>query len=148
MTAATVRAWASRSAGARSISGRSPRSVAATETAARTRPSVAPAARASGSRIGRTDGGIERAAGGGGLEGGEFGGVGQVADRDEVPDFVEAVVAGEVRGVEAAVVVAALVAEDVADAGLGDGDAVEAGGNVDERGHGHHRRPRQDVDQR
>ena len=132
MTAATVRAWASRSAGSRSISGRSPRSVAATEMAARTRPSVAPAARASGSRIGSTDGGIERAAAVGGLEGGEFVGVGQVADGDEVPDLVEAVAAGEVRGVEAAVVVAALVAEHVADAGLGDGDAVEPGGNVDQ----------------
>ena len=68
-------------------------------------------------------------------EGGELIGVGEMADGDEVPDLLEAAGAGEDGGVVAAVVVAALGAEHVADRGVGDGDAVEAAGYVDEDGH-------------
>ena len=68
-------------------------------------------------------------------EGGQLGGVGEMADGDEVPDLFEAAGAGERDGVVAAVVVPALGAEHVADRGVGDGDAVEAAGYVDEDGH-------------
>ena len=85
--------------------------------------------------------GLERGGEGAGApddapEGGELAGVGQVADGDEVPDLLEAAGAGEDGGVVAAVVVSALGAEHVADRGVGDGDAVEAAGYFDERGHG------------
>ena len=70
-----------------------------------------------------------------GAEGGQLGVVGQVADGDEVPDLLEGVVAGEVGGVVAAVVEEARFAVDVADGGVGDGDAVEAGGDIDEVAH-------------
>ena len=66
---------------------------------------------------------------------GQLGVVGQVADGDEVPDLLEAVVAGELGGVVAAVVEEAGLAVDVADRGVGDGDAVEAGGDVDQVAH-------------
>ena len=99
------------------------------------RPSVAPVARASGSSTGSSDAGSTPLGGDGGSERGQLGGVGQVADGHEVPDLLEAVVAGELGGVVAAVVVEAGLAVDVADGGVGDGDAVEAGGYVDQGGH-------------
>ena len=50
--------------------------------------------------------------------------------------------AGELGRVVAAVVVEAGLAVDVTDGGVGDGDAVEAGGDVDQGGHDVHRRSR------
>ena len=92
----------------------------------------APAARAPAA----IDGGSARASLDGVAEGGELGRVGEVADGDEVPDLLEAAGAGEGGDVVAAVVEAARLAVDVADRGVGDGDAVEAGGYVDQDGHG------------
>ena len=125
-----------------SISGRSPSSSAAMDRAARTRPSVGPVAVASGSRTGITDVGKRRWAADVGAEGGQLGGVRQVPDGDEVPHLFEAVAAGEVGGVVAAVVEEAGLAVDVTDRGVGDGDAVEAGGDVDQCAHDSHRRSR------
>ena len=61
--------------------------------------------------------------------------VGQVPDGDEVPDLLEGVVSGQVGGIVAAVVEEARFAVDVADGGVGDGDAVETGGDIDEVAH-------------
>ena len=95
-----------------------------------------------GERLEHRDERRRQRAGGGdlGAEGGQLGGVGQVAACDEVPCLLEAAVAGELGGVEAAVVEEAGLAVDVADGGVGDGDAVEAGGDVDQGGHGFDRR--------
>ena len=135
MTAATVRAWAALVGG--EVDQRAQAEVGGGDRDGRPHPAQRGAGRPGQRLEDRQDRRRHRAGGGGrGLERGQFVGIGQVPDGDEVPDLVEAVVASEVGGVEAAVVVAALVAEDVADAGLGHGDAVEAGGNVDERGHG------------
>ena len=105
------------------------------DRAARTPPSVAPLALASGSSTGRTDGGRRRAATDGAPEVGQLGGVGQVADGHEVPHLLEAAVASEVDGIEPAVVELPGLAVDVADGGVGDGDAVEARGDVDQGAH-------------
>ena len=69
-----------------------------------------------------------------GAEGGELGGVGQVAAATRCQASSKRV-AGELGGVVAAVVEEAGVAVDVADGGVGDGDAVEAGGDIDQGGH-------------
>ena len=120
------------------MSGRRPSSSAAIETAARTRPSVAPVARASGSSTGSSEDGSDALGGDGGPERLQLGGVGEVADGDEVPGLLEAVVAGELGGVVAAVVEVAGLAVDVADGGVGDGNAVEAGRDIDQGGHDVH----------
>ena len=52
-----------------------------------------------------------------------------------MPHRFEAVVAGQLDGVTSAVVEAAGLTVDVADRGVGDGDAVEAWGYIDEGGH-------------
>ena len=62
-------------------------------------------------------------------------------DSAEVPHLVEGVAAGQRGGVVAPIVVATLVAEDVADGGVGHGHAVQATGYVDQCGHGRHRPP-------
>ena len=142
MTAATRRPWAARSSGARSMSGRSPSSSAAIETAARSA-----AERRPGGRRQRAEDRDERGrqhAGGGdlGAERVQLGVVGKAAAGDEVPHGLERLAAGELGRVVAAVVVEAGLAVDVTDGGVGDGDAVEAGGHVDQGGHAIHRRPR------
>ena len=73
--------------------------------------------------------------GDGGSEPGQLGGVGQVADGHQVPRLLEAVMAGEHRRVVAAVVVEAGLTIDIADGGLGDSDAVQAGRYVDQCSH-------------
>ena len=59
----------------------------------------------------------------------------QAPDDQEVPHRFERPGAREVRGVVAAVVEATGLAIDVADGRVGDGDAVEAGGYVDQGAH-------------
>ena len=133
-TAATRSAWAARSCGSRSISGRRPRSSAAIGRARRgAGRASAPVARASGSSTGRERGG--QGAGGGrrrarNAASSPASGRWPTATRCQTSS--KRAGAGEVGGVVAAVVEAALVAEHVADGGVGDGDAVEAGGDVDQ----------------
>ena len=74
-----------------------------------------------------------------GAEGRQLGVVREVADGDEMPHLLERAGAGELGGVDAAVVEEAGLAVDVTDRGVGDGDAVEAGGDVDQVAHAPHR---------
>ena len=71
------------------------------------------------------------AGGGGGVEGLPLGGVGEVAEQEEVPHVLEAAGLGQLDGGVLAVVEEALGAADVADRGVGHDEALEPG-----RGHG------------
>ena len=67
-----------------------------------------------------------------GSESGPFGGVGETAPVEEVPDVLERGIPRQLDGVVVAVVVEAFVAEHGADGGVGDGHTVESCGNVDQ----------------
>ncbi len=69
------------------------------------------------------------------LERRELGLIRQVAGSDEVPHGLEAVVTGQLDGVVSAVVEPSRLTVDVADGRVGDGDAVEAWGYIDESCH-------------
>ena len=124
-----------RSSGSMSMSGRTPSSSAAIETAARTRPSVGPVARASGSRTGTSDAGRTRAAATSLRNASSSASSGSVPRATRCQTASNGWLAGELGRVVAAVVVEAGLPVDVTDGGLGDGDAVEPGGDVDQRGH-------------
>ena len=66
------------------------------------------------------------------LERGELGLIRQVAGGDEVPHGLEAVVTGQLDRVVSAVVEPTRLTVDVADRRVGDGDAVESWGYIDE----------------
>ncbi len=117
------------------MSGRRSSSSATTDDAARRLRSDAPRAWASGASTGSNEVGRRRAAPTTAWNVGQLRLRRQVADDQEVPHRFERSGAGEVRGVVAAVVEATGLAIDVADGRVGDGDAVEAGGYVDQGAH-------------
>ena len=104
--------------------------------AALTPPSVAPRACASGSSTGNSDWGRRRTAATASRKRADSAASGRWPTATRCHTSSKLRGAGEGRGVVPAVVEVAGVAVDVADRGVGDGNAVEAGGHIDQGGHG------------